>query len=72
LPLATRQAPVSPGEPLRDVLDDWRVHLRAKNRFHGTIESYLTCGNVLCDRLEGQPYGVNHTKFCDQTPSQSR
>jgi site-specific recombinase XerD len=37
------------------------VHLRAKNRSQGTIESYLTCGNALCDRLDAQPYGVNHT-----------
>ncbi|HEX4688691.1 MAG TPA: hypothetical protein VH228_18065, partial [Nocardioides sp.] len=58
--MSTRQAPAR-GEPLRDFLADWRVHLRAKNRSKGTIESYLTCGTSLCDWLDGQPYGANLT-----------
>jgi len=33
--VTTRQAP--PGGPLRGFLDDWRIHLRAKNRSRGTI-----------------------------------
>jgi len=37
------------------------VHLRAKNRSRGTIESYLTCGTALCDWLDGEPYGVTRT-----------
>jgi site-specific recombinase XerD len=56
----SRQAPPV-GEPLRSFLADWRVHLRAKNRSRGTIDSYLTCGTALCDWLDEQPYGVNHT-----------
>jgi site-specific recombinase XerD len=58
--VSTRQAPAV-GEPLRDYLDDWRVHLRAKNRSRGTIESYLTCGAALCDWLDSHARGVNHT-----------
>jgi hypothetical protein len=33
-----RQAPSS--EQLSDLLADWRVHLRAKNRSRGTLDSY--------------------------------
>jgi hypothetical protein len=47
--MPTRQAP-SP-EPLADFLDDWRVHLRAKDRALRTIESYLAVGRTFCDYL---------------------
>jgi site-specific recombinase XerD len=53
------QTPV--GEPLADFLDDWRVHLRAKNRSRGTIESYLTCGEALCTWLEAEGRPSEHT-----------
>jgi site-specific recombinase XerD len=56
--VTTRQAPH--GEPLRDFLDDWRVHLRAKNRSRGTIESYLTCGEALCTWLDAEGIGSRH------------
>jgi site-specific recombinase XerD len=62
--VTSRQAPAT-GEPLRDLLADWRVHLRAKNRSKGTIDCYLTCGSALCDWLDEHPYGANHT---DVTP----
>src|SRR5215213_835400 len=58
--MATRQTPVA-GEPLRGFLADWRIHLRAKNRSHGTIESYLTCGTALCDWLDTEGYDGAHT-----------
>jgi site-specific recombinase XerD len=58
--VSSRQAPLI-GEPLREFLADWRVHLRAKNRSRGTIDSYQTCGTALCDWLDEHPYGVNHT-----------
>jgi site-specific recombinase XerD len=58
-PVTKGQAP--PGEPLRDFLDDWRVHLRAKNRSRGTIESYLTCGDALCAWLDEQGIDGSHT-----------
>jgi site-specific recombinase XerD len=48
--MGNRQAP-APGEPLADFLDDWAVHLRAKNRSRGTIESYVTVGRAFCDWL---------------------
>lgn len=51
--MTKRQGPS--GEPLRDFLEDWRIHLRAKNRSRGTIESYLTCGAALCDWLDADP-----------------
>src|SRR4051812_27422416 len=57
--VTSSQAPIS--EPLRDFLGDWRVHLRAKNRRPRTILSYLECGTGLCDWLDQQSYGVNHT-----------
>ncbi len=47
--MASRQAPLS--EPLAGFLDDWRVHLRAKNASRGTIDSYLTVGRAFCDYL---------------------
>ncbi len=58
--MALRQAPRN-GDPLRGFLDDWRIHLRAKNRSHGTIESYLTCGTALCDWLDANNYASEHT-----------
>lgn len=57
--MTTRQGP--PGEPLRDYLDDWAIHLRAKNRSRGTIDSYLTCGTALCDWLEANELPSEHT-----------
>jgi site-specific recombinase XerD len=54
-----RQAPQ--GEPLRDFLDDWRIHLRARNRSRGTIDSYLTCGTALCDWLDAEGLDATHT-----------
>lgn len=57
--MATRQAP--PGEPLSDFLDDWGVHLRAKNRSRGTIDSYLACGTALCDWLAAEDLPDEHT-----------
>ena len=47
--MAGRQAP--PSEPLADFLDDWRIHLRARNRARATIASYLTVGQSFCDYL---------------------
>src|SRR5690625_6874742 len=40
------------GIPLIDLLDDWRVHLRAKGRRPLTIDSYLAAGRTLCTYLE--------------------
>ena len=57
--MATGQAPES-ASPLRDFLDDWRIHLRAKNRSRGTIDSYLTCGEALCDWLEAENLPTEH------------
>lgn len=57
--MTTRQAP--PGDPLRSFLDDWRIHLRARNRSRGTIESYLTCGEQLCTWLESKGLPTEHT-----------
>ncbi len=45
--MAKRQPPA--GEPLRAFLEDWRIHLRAKNRSRDTIDSYLTVGQAFCD-----------------------
>jgi len=58
--MASRQAPRA-GEPLLDFLDDWAVHLRAKNRSRGTIESYLTCGHALVDWLAETGRNPHHT-----------
>lgn len=57
--MASRPAP--PPEPLRGFLDDWRVHLRAKNRSPGTIDSYLTVGRALCDWLDATGLDGGHT-----------
>jgi site-specific recombinase XerD len=56
--VASRQTPLS--EPLADFLDDWRVHLRARNRSRATIDSYLTVGRALCAYLAaaGLPTGA--------------
>jgi site-specific recombinase XerD len=51
---------VPPGEPLRDFLEDWRVHLRAKNRSRATIESYLTVGRAFCDFLDANQLASTH------------
>ena len=59
LAVATRQVPL--GESLRDFMDDWRVHLRAKNRSRGTIDSYLTVGRALCDWLDANGLDDSHT-----------
>lgn len=59
--MSPRQAPRA-GEPLRDFLDDWRISLRAKNRSHGTIDSYLTCGTALCGWLDEHRPGIGHTE----------
>jgi site-specific recombinase XerD len=48
--VAARQGPVS--EPLADFLDDWRVHLRARNRSRATIESYQLVAKAFCGHLE--------------------
>lgn len=58
--MATSQPPRA-GEPLVDFLDDWAIHLRAKNRSRGTIESYLTCGHALVDWLDQTGRGPEHT-----------
>jgi site-specific recombinase XerD len=39
------------GDLLADLLDDWRIHLRARNRRPATIASYLTVGRTFCDYL---------------------
>jgi site-specific recombinase XerD len=46
---------------MRSFLDDWRIHLRARNRSRGTIESYLTCGEQLCTWLEANGLPSEHT-----------
>jgi site-specific recombinase XerD len=66
--VSTRQAP--PGEPLRDFLDDWRIHLRAKNRSRGTIESYLTVGTAFCDWLDHDGRPTEHTAVTRSTLEQ--
>ena len=58
--MTTRQAPPS-GEPLRDFLEDWRIHLRARNRSRGTIDSYLDVGAALCDWLDHEALDSRHT-----------
>jgi site-specific recombinase XerD len=49
------------GEPLEEFLDDWSVHLRAKNRSPGTILSYTTVGRAFCDWLEQTGRDSAHT-----------
>ncbi len=66
--MSQRQAPQ--GEPLADFLDDWGVHLRAKNRSRGTIDSYLTCGRNLCDWLQAQALPAEHTAVTRQVLEQ--
>ncbi|WP_165356741.1 tyrosine-type recombinase/integrase [Nocardioides zhouii] len=57
--MSNRQPP--PSEPLRGFLDDWRTHLRARNRARGTIESYLTVGEALCTWLDQKGLDSRHT-----------
>jgi site-specific recombinase XerD len=38
-------------EPLADLLDDWRIHLRARNRRPETIKSYLAVARAFCAYL---------------------
>ena len=44
-------------EPLVDLLDDWRIHLRARNRRPETIKSYLAVARAFCGYLteKGMP-----------------
>jgi site-specific recombinase XerD len=50
--MARRQAPpITPLDDLGELLDDWRVHLRARNRRPSTIASYLTVGRSFVDYL---------------------
>ncbi|MBA2561154.1 MAG: tyrosine-type recombinase/integrase [Propionibacteriales bacterium] len=49
-----------PGEPLRGFLGDWSVHLRARNRSRGTIESYLSVSRGLCDWLDTNRLDGSH------------
>jgi site-specific recombinase XerD len=49
------------GEPLDGFLDDWRTHLRAKNRSRGTIVSYLTVGRAFCAYLAANSLADAHT-----------
>jgi site-specific recombinase XerD len=61
----TRQGPS--GEPLSEFLADWQVHLRAKNRSRGTIESYLTVGRAFCDYLDTNHIDDAHTAISRAT-----
>lgn len=63
--MTTRQAPT--GEPLRDFLDDWSVHLRARNRSRGTIDSYLGVGEALCAWLDQAGLPSEHTAITRAT-----
>ena len=58
--MSNRQAP-RPGESLGDYLPDWEVHLRARNRSRGTIESYLTVGRALVEWLAHTGHSDEHT-----------
>lgn len=53
--MSTRQAAAP--DTLTALLDDWRVHLRAKNRQPATIQSYLVVGRAFVDYLtaKGMP-----------------
>ena len=44
-------------ETIADVLDDWRIHLRARNRRPETIKSYLSVARDFCGYLaaKGMP-----------------
>ncbi len=57
--MVERQVPA--GESLPGFLDDWRVHLRAKNLSRGTIDSYLTVGRAFCDWLDAKDLDDTHT-----------
>jgi site-specific recombinase XerD len=48
-------------DDLVDLLPDWQVHLRAKNRRPQTIASYLVVGRTFCDYLtaRGMPTGAS-------------
>jgi hypothetical protein len=63
--VTTRHEPS--GEPLRDFLEDWRIHLRARNRSRGTIESYLNVGAALCDWLDREGLDSSHTAITRAT-----
>ena len=63
--MAQRQAPR--GEPLEDFLEDWRVHLRARNRSRGIIESYLTVGQAFCTWLAAEGLPREHTAITRAT-----
>ena len=39
-------------ETIADLLDDWRIHLRARNRRPETIKSYLAVARAFCAYLE--------------------
>lgn len=60
--MTSRQASRT-GEPLRDFLPDWRIHLRARNRSRATIDSYLTVGKALCDWLDAEGLPSMHTSI---------
>jgi len=64
--MSNRQAPPT-GEPLAGFLEDWRTHLRAKNRSRGTIESYLTVGRAFCDYLAAAGRDSAHTAIRRET-----
>jgi site-specific recombinase XerD len=49
----TAPQPIVVGE-LRSLLEDWRRHLRAKNRSPATIDSYLIVGRAFADYLTHQ------------------
>jgi site-specific recombinase XerD len=64
--MPNRQAPAS-GEPLVGFLEDWRTHLRAKNRSRATIDSYLTVGRAFCDYLAATDRDSTHTAITRQS-----
>jgi site-specific recombinase XerD len=41
-----------PADRLADLLEDWRVHLRSRNRSRATIESYMTVGRTFTAYLD--------------------
>lgn len=45
-------------DELADLLEDWRIHLRAKNLRPDTIKSYLTCANNLLGYLREKSLGL--------------
>jgi site-specific recombinase XerD len=50
-----------PADSIADLLDDWRVHLRAKGRSRQTIDSYIAVGRAFAAFLEqrGMPTAVS-------------